>query len=119
MKTSCGCWLHLLGIRGDGYATIKRGGVQRGAHQVAWAQHNGPIPKGLWVLHRCDVRCCVNPSHLFLGTAKDNAADRQAKGRSARPSNAFLQSRKGKPLTDYQRQCIIDANKRRSQRIES
>lgn len=36
------------------------------------------------VLHRCDVRCCVNPDHLFLGTNADNMADKTAKGRAAR-----------------------------------
>jgi hypothetical protein len=51
------------------------------AHRVSWAIHNGPIPDGLLVLHRCDNPACVRPDHLFLGTDKDNAADREKKGR--------------------------------------
>lgn len=52
------------------------------AHRAAWELSNGPIPSGLDVLHRCDNPPCCNPSHLFLGTARDNAADMLAKHRT-------------------------------------
>ncbi len=53
------------------------------AHRLAWLIHNkSRIPDGMLVCHRCDYRPCVNPSHLFLGTARDNTHDMINKGRA-------------------------------------
>lgn len=51
------------------------------AHRAAWEEVNGEIPKGMCVLHECDNPPCVNIGHLYLGTRKDNAQDREARGR--------------------------------------
>ncbi len=56
------------------------------AHRLAWIYTHGPIADGLHVLHKCDVRLCVRPGHLFLGTEADNMADRDAKGRNYQKS---------------------------------
>ena len=51
------------------------------SHRRAWVEANGPIPDGMMVCHRCDNPACINPEHLFIGTALDNNRDREAKGR--------------------------------------
>lgn len=53
-----------------------------GAHRVAYEIANGPIPDDLWVLHSCDNPPCCNPSHLRVGTYKDNVRDRVERDRS-------------------------------------
>ncbi len=65
-----------------GYGVIQVGRKPAVAHRVAWVLTNGFIPDGLCVLHRCDNRPCVRPTHLFLGTRLDNIQDMVRKGRS-------------------------------------
>lgn len=81
-EPNSGCWLWLGGERGsNGYGGIKFEGRTIPAHRYSWILHNGPIPEGLCVCHRCDIPTCVNPSHLFLGTTKENNDDKIRKGR--------------------------------------
>ena len=79
-----GCWLW-TGAKVGKYGACRRTAGENRAHRAAWALANGPIPKGLFVCHRCDNPPCVNPGHLFLGTVYDNNADMVAKGRNVGP----------------------------------
>jgi hypothetical protein len=75
------CWLWTASLQRGGYGQFWYRGVSSLAHRVAWAvSHGGELPDEC-VLHHCDVRACVRPSHLFLGTRVDNIADMCQKGR--------------------------------------
>lgn len=84
--TNGGCWLWAgkRGPNGYAYGAIWCDGKRKTAslHRVAYSVFHGPIPDGMLVLHRCDVRSCLNPAHLFLGTQADNMTDMVTKGRN-------------------------------------
>lgn len=80
------CWNWKAQIDRHGYGIIHPGVLEKGpssipASRASWIINCGPIPDGLFVLHHCDNRACVNPAHLFLGSAGDNTRDMVAKGR--------------------------------------
>lgn len=76
-----GCWDWKGKIHPTGYILITFNKKKILAHRASWWLHIGEIPEGIHVLHTCDNRKCTNPEHLFLGTEKDNAVDRQKKNR--------------------------------------
>lgn len=75
-----GCWLW-KGKPRHGYGRIRFNGKQCQLHRVAYEVHIGPIPKGMCVCHKCDVKLCCNPAHFFIGTLTDNNHDRDSKFR--------------------------------------
>lgn len=81
-----GCWLWVHKPIKSGYclttARSRKRTPRDRVHRLSYEVFVGPIPDGLWVLHRCDRRNCLRPDHLFLGTAADNTADMVAKGRA-------------------------------------
>jgi hypothetical protein len=77
------CWMW-TGYAPGGYGRLRRGPKVYLTHRLAYHFANGPIPEGMLVCHTCDNPGCCRPSHLFLGTHKDNAADMWAKGRQSK-----------------------------------
>lgn len=83
-----GCWVWTAAL--DDLGLYGSFGYEKrviGAHRASYQIYVGDIPPGMMVCHTCDNPRCVNPSHLFLGTATDNNSDRQRKGRTVTPDN--------------------------------
>lgn len=67
---SAGCWLY-QGFKVGGYGAHNTVGY---IHRFVWTTLKGPIPDGMFVHHRCEVRACCNPAHLELMTPGDHAS---------------------------------------------
>jgi HNH endonuclease/Helix-turn-helix len=89
LKQNCrienGCWVWTRGKYGRGYGAIQFRKKSVSAHRLAYAVFNGDFDDSWQVLHKCDNHPCVNPEHLWLGTAADNSTDMVQKGRSPHP----------------------------------
>lgn len=81
-EPNSGCWLWLQSVNHRGYGQLDFRGKKTKAHRASWTVHKGEIPDGMMVLHKCDNRSCINPDHLFTGTAQDNSNDMVLKGRA-------------------------------------
>jgi|26BtaG_2_1085354.scaffolds.fasta_scaffold24804_2 hypothetical protein len=79
-KIKDGCWNWKASKDKDGYGFFYHNNMKGGkAHRFSYEFYNGKIEKGKYVLHTCDNRSCVNPKHLYLGTALDNTQDRRVR----------------------------------------
>ena len=94
------CWIWTAFCNADGYGVFGTGAKTLiSPHRFSWELHFGPIPDGLWVLHKCDNPPCVNPSHLFLGTQLDNIQDMLSKGRASHYQRNKTHCKHGHPFS--------------------
>ena len=80
--TESGCWIWLQYCLPQGHGRVFFRGRLWSTHRAAWEAFKGPIPQGAHVLHKCDVPCCVNPDHLYIGDHAQNMRDVKERGRS-------------------------------------
>ena len=100
-EPNSGCWLWMNSLNESGYGHIALPtGIQKKAHRISWMLHYGQDPGELFVCHKCDNPCCVNPDHLFLGTQADNLKDCQKKNRFSRTHQAKGERQGNSKLTD-------------------
>ena len=85
--TECGCWVYDGSVDKNGYARIKIGSRCALAHRTVWEELHGKLPSiSVKVRHSCDIRCCVNPDHLSIGSQRDNVHDAINRGRASHPA---------------------------------
>lgn len=100
LDSECWEWIGALFPHGYGaFGNVR--GLSHYVHRASWQLYRGQIPAGMFVLHHCDNKRCVNPGHLFLGTQKDNMDDMRAKGRAANMGPRGERARSAK-LTEEQ-----------------
>jgi len=85
--TESGCWIWVGSISKSGYGRIKVNKKTSAAHRVSYELHKEEIREGMYICHTCDNPSCVNPNHLYQGTAKQNTLDMLIRNRAANRRN--------------------------------
>lgn len=93
------CWHWREYKTTNGYGTFCHNGKTVRAHRYSYEQNFGPIPKGMFVLHKCHNPGCVNPDHLYLGDQKQNMRDCIRSGRIHSPVADAIKKYGGKGVT--------------------
>jgi HNH endonuclease len=86
--TETGCWIWLRSLNNSGYAIVNESRKIIPMHRWSYERFKGKIPENMCVCHSCDIRSCVNPNHLWLGSWQDNINDKVNKNRQAKGEKA-------------------------------
>jgi hypothetical protein len=103
------CWVWLGKRSSNGYGLFYMNGSDKRAHRLAYQFRFGEIPEGKLICHKCDNRLCINPDHLFAGSAKDNMDDMISKGRQFHPKGV-LSYHYGKSLSADHKEKLRNIN---------
>jgi hypothetical protein len=95
------CWLWTGALNSQGYGSIGVNGKSVSAHRFSYELYVGEIPAGMVVCHSCDVRHCVNPEHLWVGTTADNNRDMFTKDRNGSSSRKRTHCRRGHSFDEF------------------
>ena len=99
-KTSS-CWLWEGALTSRGYGSFGVNGKTISSHRYSFEMHLSQIPEKMFVCHSCDVRNCVNPNHLWLGTHSDNMKDMVAKDRQGYQMRTLTHCKIGHDFSIY------------------
>lgn len=102
------CWLWTGPSKATGYGIFSIRGRRVRAHRWAYERTHGTIPLGMYICHHCDNRLCVNPAHLYAGTATDNARDMAARGRAHKGPSVHSEAHPLSKLTTAKARAIRD-----------
>lgn len=83
-EPNTGCWIWSGGLNAFGYGSLNTSSYEGfcNTSRYSYYIHKGDFDRSKLVLHHCDVRCCVNPDHLYIGNHKDNSNDKHSRGRA-------------------------------------
>lgn len=98
-----GCWEWIGNMHNNGYGLINIDKHNWRAHRLSYVIKHGSIPDGMFLMHQCDNKICVNPDHLKPGTHAENMAEMVARGRASRATK--------RRLTQEQIKYILESGK--------